>query len=97
MCWTEIWAKTILISFERVDSSLGLVSNMILSFIDELMISQVLAQLYIFQDVLTSLAEFLLSDTTPNKVVDNYLIIVLAVNGVLSSFYLLKILRWASE
>jgi hypothetical protein len=63
------------------------------SFIDELMISQVLAQLYIFQDVLTFLIEFLLLDTPLNKAVDNYSIIVLEANEVLSSFYLLKILK----
>ncbi len=95
MCWKEIWAKIILISFGLVDSLRGLVSNMTPSFIDELMISQVLAQLYIFQDVLTFLIEFLLLDTPLNKAVDNYSIIVLEANEVLSSFYLLKILKWA--
>jgi len=82
-----------LISFGLVDSLRGLVSNMTPSFIDELMISQVLAQLYIFQDVLTFLIEFLLLDTPLNKAVDNYSIIVLEANEVLSSFYLLKILK----
>ena len=82
-----------MISFGLVDSLRGLVSNMTPSFIDELMISQVLAQLYIFQDVLTFLIEFLLLDTPLNKAVDNYSIIVLEANEVLSSFYLLKILK----